>query len=71
MENVIHIPANPADKAKVCRITKVGKLHKAKRMIQIAGIRENLEVKMMQLARIEGAKELRATNQREQRRAKR
>ena len=65
------IPASQSDKRQACKITKVGKLHKAKRVIQITEVRENLEAKMMQLARREGAKELRATNQREQRRAKR
>lgn len=67
MENLIHIPASQQDKAKVCKITKVGKLHKAKRIIQVAEVRENLESKFMQLA----ARENRATKQRNERRAKR
>ena len=71
MNNQLYIPSNNKQKTEVCKITKVGGLNKAKRIIQVLELRENLEMSMMKLAAIENKKVVRSEAQRNERRAKR
>lgn len=77
MENLICIPASGKDKARACKVVRVGKLHKAKRAVKVADIRENLEVKFMSMAKLAALRPsdidraIRAENQRNARKSKR
>lgn len=65
------LPATYKEKSKVCKVEKVGKLHKANRAVKISSKRENLETEFMKVASLSRRKSERAKAQRDARRAKR
>lgn len=67
----IYLQPTSKQKQQACKVTKIGKLHKANRAVKIGGKRANLEVEFMRIAAIENKKAKRAKDQREARRAKR
>lgn len=71
MKIPIHIPTTDKQKQSICKVTKIGKLHKANKAIKIQQKRDNLETVFLSVAGKERKKAERATAQRNSRRAKR
>lgn len=67
MKDILYIPATAQQLQKTCKVDKVGKLHKANKLIKMMGKRDAIEGAFMRQA----FKANRADAQRNSRRAKR
>ena len=67
MKNILHLPASNQQKNQACKVTKLGGLNKANKMVKMQGKKDAIEGAFMRQA----FKSNRADAQRNSRRAKR